>query len=193
MEKHFTGYHGTVKSNVASIKSNGFRVEKYSFITSELQKVPGDLGAGVYAYKDSIENAKKFAEKFSDDISVLKLEIVVDEDRFMDMDEESNSSLILEVYNDNKVFNQLKERYMRTNKSAKSRECLDGLVLEHIIHKYRIPVDLVKKETYTRFKDLPPISHYFNGTELCIKNKKIIKKVSEESISNTCRSGENGN
>lgn len=182
MEKHFTGYHGTLKANVSSIKSNGFRVEKYSFITSELQKVPGDLGAGVYAYKDSIENAKRFAEKFSDDVSILKLDIVVDEERFMDMDEPSNSSLILEVYENNQVFKRLKERYTRTNKSARNRECLDGLILEHIIHKYQIPVDLVKKDTYTRFKDLPPISHYFNGTELCIKNQQIIKKVSEESI-----------
>ncbi len=193
MKKHFTGYHGTEKSNISSIISDGFRIEKYSFITSKLQKVPGDLGAGVYAYEDSLENAKKFAGKFVDEVAVLKLDIVVDENRFLDMDEKDNASLILEIYN-SYVFKQLEARYELTNKSAASRKCLDGLVLEYIIHKYRLQVDLVKKETYTRFKDLPPISHYFNGTELCVKNKKIIENIEEESILNTCcGSGENGN
>ncbi len=191
MKKHFTGYHGTIKGNVASIVSKGFRIKKYSFLTAELQNVPGDLGAGVYAYLDSMENAKRFAEKFGSDISVLKLDITVDEDRFLDMDEESNADLILEVY-ESRTFKSLEKRY-RHSKGSKSRECLDGLILEHIIHKHKLNIDMVKKKTYTRFDGLPPMSHYSNGTELCIKNNGIIKEVTEADISDTCRSDANGN
>jgi len=178
MVKHFTGYHGTPHSNIASIRERGFRVKRYSFLTAELQEVPGDLGAGVYAYQDSISNAQRFAEKFGDNTAVLELDVTVDEDRYLDMDEEENSTLILDVYK-GPVFKDLLSRYERTNKGSSKRKCLDGLVLEHIIHKNNIKVDLIKKKTYTMFKGLPPISHYTNGTELCIKNVKIIKNISE--------------
>lgn len=192
MKKNIRGYHGTARANVPLITRNGFRIEKYSFLTSALQKIPGDLGAGAYAYKDNPQNAEKFAEKFGDDIAVLKLTLEVEEEYYLDMDEEDNASLVLDIYN-SKVFKSLKQRYERTHKSARNRECLDGLILEHIIHKHKIRVDLVKKNTYTRFKDLPPISQYHNGTELCIKSGGIIKEIEEHNVSNTCRSDKNGN
>src|SRR5690554_4830600 len=119
MKKNIRGYHGTVKANVSSIIRDGFRIEKYSFLTSSLQKVPGDLGAGVYAFKDNPQNAEKFAEKFSEDAAVLKLSLEVEEEYYLDMDEENNASLVLDIYN-SKVFKYLEERYERTNKSAKN-------------------------------------------------------------------------
>lgn len=128
MEKYFRGYHGTAKINVPSIISDGFRIEKYSFLTSDLQKVPGDLGAGVYAFKDSPQNAKKFAEKFGENVAVLELSLKVEEEYYLDMDEEDNASLILDIYN-SKVFKHLEARYERTNKSSRNRKCLDGLIL----------------------------------------------------------------
>lgn len=169
MKKNIKGYHGTVKANVSSIMRDGFIMEKYSLLTSTLQKVPGDLGAGVYAFKDNPQNAEGFAEKFNEEVAVLKLSLELEEEYYLNMDEKDNASLVLDIYR-SKVFESLKERYERTNKSARNRECLDGLILEHIIHKHQLRVDLVKKNTYTRFKGLPPISQYHNGTELCIKN-----------------------
>lgn len=64
MVKKITGYHGTVKDNSTLILQNGFKINTYSFLITARQPIPGDLGAGLYAYQDDIENAKRFAHKF---------------------------------------------------------------------------------------------------------------------------------
>lgn len=176
MVKKITGYHGTVKDNSTLILQNGFKINTYSFSTTARQPIPGDLGAGLYAYQDDIENAKRFAHKFKRDIAIFKLTLEVDEHKYLDMDEKDNAQLILDIYN-SQHFKTLKHRYEQMSTHTSQRKCLDGLILEYIIHKNNLRVDLVKKSTYTRFEGMPSISHYPNGIELCIKNKAIIKNT----------------
>lgn len=178
MEK-ITGYHGTNKHNIESIKSRGFRIKTFTFMRANLEKVPGDLGSGLYAYAGQLENAELFAKKENrpEEIAVLKLEIEVDPEKVLDMDEEDNQELIQQVFN-SRVISDLSNRY-KASQGGKSRDCLDGLIIEHIIHKASLKVDLVKKKTYTPFPNKPRLSHFHNGLELCIKNKSIIRDVDQ--------------
>lgn len=170
MTKKIIGYHRTAKDNSTLILQNGFKINTYSFLITAKQPIPGDLGAGLYAYQDDIENAKRFSNKFNRDIAVFKLTLEVDK--------KNNAQFVLDIYN-SQHFKILKHRYEQMSTHTNQRQCLDGLILEHIIHKKKLQIDLVKKSTYTRFEGMPPISHYPNGIELCIKNKAIIKKMQQ--------------
>jgi hypothetical protein len=178
MLRSFIGYHGTSSACKEKICKYGFNIKKYTFNKASLEQVPGDLGAGAYFYLDSIENARKFAEKQikEEDIAILKCEIVVAEENILDMDEEGNAEIFNELRNNDKELKALARRY-KSNIGGKGRHNLDGVILESLIHKYNLDVHLVKKKTYTPFKGLPRNSNYFNGTELCVKKKDIIKTM----------------
>ncbi|WP_152966700.1 hypothetical protein [Sporosarcina globispora] len=174
MIKQFQAYHGTNTGSAENIMREGVKIKKYSFISAELESVPGDLGMGFYAYDDSYQNALDFITKFHniDDPKVLKLNLEVDEDKYLDFDDPDNEEIFKQHFNVKQIQN-LSRRY-KSAKGDKSRQCLDGLIIEYILFKTRLDVDLISKKTYTHFKGLPQLSHFTNGTELCIKNNKII-------------------
>jgi hypothetical protein len=182
MLKQFQAYHGTNADSAETIRREGVKIKKYSFNTAQLQSVPGDLGMGFYAYNDSYQNAQDFITKFSniENPKVIKLDLSVDEDEFLDLDDPDNKELIEQHYNVRTIQN-LSRRY-KSAKGDKSRKCLDGLIIEYMLNKMRLEVHLISKETYTPFKGLPSFSHFTNGTELCIKNNKIINNDTMEII-----------
>ena len=176
----YTGYHGTNENCAASIVVDGFKIKSYSFNKAQLEQVPGDLGAGAYFYHNSSENAFNFALKENrkeESIRVLECEIEVDESKILDLNDPKNSNIFNQIMKNDKALNTLKRRYIR-GIGGKSRDCLDGVIIESLIHKLGQNVHLVIKDTYTPFKEMPRLSNFFNGTELCVKNKGIIKSIS---------------
>lgn len=176
--KKYKGYHGTNENCVSSIKSEGFKIKSYSFTTTQLEQVPGDLGAGAYFYQDSCENAFNFAlkENKKESIKVIECDIEVDENKILDLNDKNNSDIFNEIMKNDRSLSTLKRRYVN-GIGGKGRDCLDGVIIENLIHKSGQDVHLVIKDTYTPFKEKPRLSNFFNGTELCVKNKGIIKIV----------------
>ncbi|MEK4629970.1 hypothetical protein MKZ17_17310 [Solibacillus sp. FSL R7-0682] len=175
----YKGYHGTNEKCATSIEVDGFKIKSYSFNKAQLEQVPGDLGAGAYFYHDSIDNAFNFAlkeNKKAESIRVLECEIEVDESKILDLNDKKNSDVFNQIMKNDKALNTLKRRYF-SGIGGKSRDCLDGVIIENLIHKSGQDVHLVIKDTYTPFKEMPRLSNFFNGTELCVKNKGIIKTI----------------
>lgn len=177
--KQYKGYHGTNKNAFVSISKKNFNIPTYSFLVARKQKIPGDVGAGLYAYLDSSQNAFKFSFKFheKEEIVVLELNLGVEEKKVLDMNEHQNEKFFLEFRN-SKDFQVVSNRFHKVDGGSK-RDCLDGIIIERIIQKTGAQVDLVIKDTYTQFKGEPAISQFKNGTELCIRNKNIITNYVE--------------
>ncbi|KUF32851.1 hypothetical protein AK833_11925 [Lysinibacillus sp. F5] len=174
----YKGYHGTNENCVTSIMGEGFKIKSYSFNRAQLEQVPGDLGAGAYFYHESSENAFNFAlkENKKESIRVLECDIEVDETKILDLNDQSNSEIFKQIMSNDQSLNTLKRRYVK-GIGGKGRDCLDGVIIESLIHKLGQDVHLVIKDTYTPFKEKPRLSNFFNGTELCVKNKGIIKTI----------------
>lgn len=171
------GYHGTNKSCVERIKTQGFNFNNYSFIVSRNQKIPGDLGSGAYFFENSIENAYKFALKQNcNPLEVLECTIEVEDEFVLDMDDPENQEYFRIIRDDEKTMKSLSNRFV-ADVGGKGRGNLDGLILEFLIHNHKLKVNLIKKRTYTPFDGMPRTSNYPNGTELCVRNKGIIKSV----------------
>lgn len=157
----------------------GFKIKSYSFNRAQLEQVPGDLGAGAYFYHESSENAFNFAlkeNKKEESIRVLECEIEVEKSKILDLNDNKNSDIFNQIMKNDKSLNALKRRYL-SGIGGKGRDCLDGVIIENLIHKSGQDVHLVIKDTYTPFKEMPKLSNFFNGTELCVKNKGIIKTI----------------
>lgn len=173
-----TAYHGTNQYSYTQIQKSGFKIPKYSFTASPKprEKIPGDLGAGLYAFENSPEHAKKFIGKFhkeKDEVVVCQLQLEVDEKKVLNMNDAGNIQYFDDVRNSSD-YKMLFKRFQMHVGTGKGRKCLDGLIIEYIIFKSRQPVDLVKKDTYTPFDDAQT-SQFANGKEVCIRNEKIIK------------------
>lgn len=191
-----TAYHGTNKHSYARIQEIGFKIPTYSFLISpsrpgrhhqtRRQKVtiPGDLGAGLYAFEDSYKNAKRFAEKFikSENTVVCELFLEVDSTNILDMNLSENLESINNI-RESQHYNMLLNRYRSEFASERSRKSIDGLLIEYMLHinpNFKRDVYLVKMNTFTPFDNEITISQYPNGKEVCIKNKEIIKECSEK-------------
>lgn len=168
----YTGYHGTNSSCVDSIINTGFDIQLYSFNVIKGQKRPGDLGSGAYFFQDSMENAYNFALKENcNPAIVLNCTIEVDDEKVLDMDDPENLSIYQSVRNNDRQLKSLERRFLG---DVGKRKNLDGLIIEYIIFKHKISVDLVRKQTYTPFNGLPPLSNFYNGIELCVRTNDII-------------------
>lgn len=174
-----TAYHGTNKHSYSKIQKSGFIIPKYTFTTIPRRgdKIPGDLGAGLYAFENSAENAKKFSEKFGDksDVVVCELQLEVSAENILNMNEQENLDYFNDVRNSS-VYQNLYKRFEIHFRNGSRRKCLDGLIIEHILLKAGDSVHLVKKDTFTLFDNDILVSQYANGKEVCIRNKEIIKK-----------------
>lgn len=174
--KSIKAYHGTNKHAYSLIQQNGFKIPKYDLtvVADRTPKLPGDLGAGLYAFENSKENASKFISKFEkveQDRVVCELHIEVDKEHILDMDEEKNIDYFNSLRNSS-TYRDLHRRFMG---HRSRRKCLDGLIIEHILLKTGNRTKLVKKRTFTPFDDIQ-ISQFSNGNEVCIRDVGIIKE-----------------
>lgn len=188
------GYHGTSKQCEKEILDQGFKITKFLHEVDKKQEMPGDLGNGIYAFikdefSDPLQNAHNFALTYRvkevGDLSILSLEVDVEENNLLDFDDLENL----------KSFNKFKNRTSVraesifksvNNNNAKNRDNRDGIYIELFIQRFRIPCKAVKKRTYTKFHDEAKKSNMDNGTELCIRDcSKIIfeKYYSEDGVS----------
>ncbi|MBC2369388.1 hypothetical protein HBP99_12140 [Listeria booriae] len=175
-------YHGTTESYAKRIVERGFTHEP--FVQNKNIRLPGDLGCGTYFFLDdtdynfnghncALNYAKKFKNKETSHVSVIKSNIFLETGQYlyMDMDSEDNIQL----------FTKAKEKLRNTvnailndairDDGAKKRDNVDGLFIEMMIAKRMINnPDIIVKRTYTAFNNEHARSNYPNGRELVIRN-----------------------
>lgn len=181
------GYHGTDSENTASIRKNNFSYKKFNESIYK-NKMPCDIGNGIYFYVNDkfsnvpSKNAYDYAKLYpkpSAEVTVFKCKIEIEEEKFLDLDEHQNISIINDFYQENiDVIDTMYESIKESG--AKKRAYMLGLILEMYFVHNKIEVDAIQKETFTNFKlfkenktfiDLP------NGRELAVKNKTCIKEI----------------
>ncbi|WP_188205398.1 hypothetical protein [Desemzia incerta] len=192
------GWHGTTHNSAEQIKKKGFQFEKYKFGKNN-QRLPNDLGAGVYFFVEDhyfekpTALAYKYVLKYKDrelaqtntKPKVLKAEINYDEDCMLDLDEKDNMEAIMGLQK------TLKKELYQAAKNLKqsgavNRGNLDGLVIELLIEKfmrdYKIDIDIVAKRTFTNVEEElggVPIrrSNFPNGKEIAIRKIELITNL----------------
>lgn len=174
-------YHGTREEDVDSILKEGFTFTKYKINFLEQQDMPGDLGNGVYAYKkedyyNGSENALKIAQRYkpATEHRVLELNVDCDEDDLLDFDDEYNEEKLANYYKTATAYIYKNFKAIKSS-SSKDRGCLDGITIELFLNRHRLKPKIIKKKTFTKFDEKMKISNIRNGTELCIRDTKIIK------------------
>lgn len=177
------GYHGTTKSNGENILKSSIRKDKTIFYYSsniKHKKKPGTLGYGFYIFKDDPILAKAFHMKFSShDTTVLEINCEISRDKLLDL----NDILIGKQFhtfleNNSRTIDGLYTKFGKPKASELIKQnVLNGIAVELFIlelNKNKYVVDAVMCRTYT------PIEQIFitvpNGTEVCIRNLKTIKK-----------------
>ncbi|BAP84795.1 hypothetical protein LOOC260_102170 [Paucilactobacillus hokkaidonensis JCM 18461] len=179
------GFHGTGIDNATKIMNNGFTIAKSN-------KVPNDLGTGVYFYINSaftfspIMMAKNYSIVYKRiskaKITVLQAEID-EEATLIDFDLKSNLIELVKYRDAN--FDKIKNILNTVEKGngLAARGNLDGIVIElfktYLEEKYNVRVDGVKKNTFTPQHDLYKYkqSNMPNGRELCVYNLNRISNL----------------
>lgn len=178
----FKAYHGTTKGSSDNIINNGFKPKKFIHDVNKKNDLPGDLGSGIYGFLDDPELAFAFATKFSKpaDCALIELDIEFEQSELLDLDDEQNLIQFLEA---KKRFLKLAQTYFK--KCVGSRNCIDGIVIELLINFTRLNAKVVKKRTYTPLPTdiistdrgkIPLLSNFFNGTEICIRDRSTISE-----------------
>lgn len=174
-------FHGTTEVNSEKILQNQFKIKLYNHVIApQKQNMPGDLGSGAYFYIDyeneenGLENAFKFTRKFKGNNVVIRTGIKAKEDNVLNMNDSQNIKSIQDFRN-SKDFQSV-ETIFNYAIGSKKREIFDGIIIEKIIQKLGQEIHIVIKDTFTPFYSKNEISHYPNGTEICVRNKKVIKE-----------------
>lgn len=176
------GYHATNLSNSLKIIESGFRWRK--------DALPNDLGDGIYTYIEDgyncpKENATKYASVYrnknkNDDIKVFEIVVSTTEEKILDLNDSDNEAILAKFSKSNieLIDEKIKKMYRHTAKFRRGN--FDGLVIEMFLEFHELYPDIIIKDTYTKFKDIPDykLSNIRNGREMCIRNKDSIKKIS---------------
>ncbi|WP_034551676.1 hypothetical protein [Carnobacterium funditum] len=180
--KNYVGFHGTSETIAEEIIINSFLIDHIS------DRLPCDLGKGVYIFENSEkyncqakEQAMKYVKKYKNGYknpTVLKVDCHVDSDKELDMNLSANKKVFHNFMNEN-AGEIAEERKALIQDGAYKRGNLDGLVIELILEHYNKVVDLVIKDTYTSFNDIPgyKVSNFDNASEICIRNTDIIQNI----------------
>jgi hypothetical protein len=179
-------YHGTTRENKQAILEQGFRIRRYQ------NQVSNDLGDGIYFYVDSMyeTHPKQMAVNFvmdyrqcpREDIRVLKVN-VSDDAQLINLEQQEWRICLDQFRNQNleRIERELSE-YSPGN-GLKKRGNIDGLVIQLFLmylkrHGKIQHIDGVEKDTFTKFPSLSQykLSHFPNGTELCLYNPKRINQ-----------------
>lgn len=166
-------YHGTYRSNVFGIMTNGFRKSSTN----------GEwLGEGVYFFDESLDgkgNAKKWAYyKWgtagwpNESYSVLS--VLIETDNFLDLLDSSQLEL----------FNRFRDEYVESMSAtgidlkAYTPEMLDCVIINAMCKKY--PVGSIRQSFFMPFwrdYQLNVCSHIPNCVVICVKDNNAIKKI----------------
>lgn len=172
------GYHATGKEFLDSIKQNGFKKK------TSAKSFPNDLGNGIYFYIDrpkyegeAKNNAKNYAEKYKSnykEIVVLEVDILKDSDKVLDFNDNETADALEKFIkcNEENIYKEFEkfEKFL----GATKRGNLDGIAIELFIEYFNLPVDIVFKNTFTKFNNNYKISSFTNGKEACVRNENII-------------------
>ena len=182
-------YHGTRIENKEKIVSKSF------IISNTPDRIPNDLGNGIYFFLDKGSNyksPKEMAESFvknyrncSNDEHIIFKVTVSDEAKLIDYNDADNAALF-ETFR-NKNLNIILKHYGRFvyNSQIKSpsipgslkRANLDGIVFELLKNKAKY--DCVVKDTYTPQDKKYNKSSFSNGRELCLYDLDKIADIKE--------------
>ena len=182
-------YHGTKIENKEKIESESFS------ISNTPDRIPNDLGNGIYFFLDkgsNYKNPKEMAESFvknyrecSNDEHIIFKVTVSDEAKLIDYNDADNAALFEKFRNEN--LNIILKHYNSFvyNSKIKSssipgslkRANLDGIVFELLRNKAHY--DGVVKDTYTPQDKKYNKSSFSNGRELCLYNLDKIVDIKE--------------
>lgn len=159
-------------------KINQFNINPRKNV-SNLEKMPGTLGWGFYAF-DVKENAKDFQGSCGSNSDVLTFTIECDDEAFLDLwQDESAIKLLDDFIKREYVLAGIKAyRKYANNKAFKDsfQKSDIGIIIELFIksvEKRYHKVDVVRMLTRNDFKSIPYIAMY-NGVEYCVKDKCVI-------------------
>lgn len=150
------GYHGTSKESAESIIENNFNPSK-----------GGDadwLGDGVYFFSEGISPAENNATKWAivaaynkykrcndyNEYSVLKAEIDLDKNRFLDLTTKDGMELF--NYLRNKYIEKIAKSGKRIKKTVNYRDFKDGHLINDARANLGIPMDAVRGDFYIKFE-----------------------------------------
>lgn len=183
------GYHGTSRKQGKDILSNGF--EEMKFTPNSMNKLPGDLGCGIYFFVDhslyGFEGyecahlySRRFCSKRDTKIHILEVDLLFTEDmEILDLDIEENKQKFIKAKQNltdyvNKFITQNLED-IEVDGSYK-RGNFDGVYLEAMFSKRQIKeVHAVSKNTFTRFDENAKISNFPNSSEVSLRKPEVIK------------------
>lgn len=185
-----TCYHGTGKSGYTKKNDTYFDITTYDVGAESMKKrqgkkhrLPGSLGYGIYTFTTE-KMAKLIAEKFHDDPIVLNIELNSIEDNTLDLNDADNQENFHEFRT--LAYKTAESHFKNFNVGNEKQHVFDGIVIELYIRNIQniykgTKVIAVKLKTYTPFsKEIKSNYSYIpNGTELCLRDKQAIKKVSE--------------
>lgn len=180
------GYHGTPFENAEDIIKNDFNIRDFSISSKSKQKVPCDLGNGIYLFLNSLifnNNAEEMAGKYvkfckykSSNHAILKVVLSFDEDEsIIDMNDEDFKRDFNKLRNDfEPIVVDLCKDNIRWDK-AYERGNLDGLLLEYMFDSWGNDPILVMGDTFTRVNKCYKISNAPNCREVAVRKQHIIK------------------
>lgn len=173
-----TIYHSTNETCLKQIlKKQSVKTQKNDF---NKNKNPGNLGFGFYGFSDK-DLCKQYGEEKIKDFKFLSCDILVCDEKIIDFRDEKN----LNYYNEFK--NMIKNRpvykqYAKEFKNSFAQSSFEGAIIElflmHIKKQKKICVDCLIAMTVTQVSTSTN-SLVANGTEYCIKNINVIKKMKE--------------
>lgn len=189
------GYHGTTEKNANDIIStktinvNEFKIDG-NFTIPQNQRIPNDLGNGLYFYYhdesepcyDALKNAKRYVQEFKPGTGKKAIIKVVvndtEENEYLDFNDLKEQRLFIKFRE--KLFEKINYNYKASkvkNDGASRRNNIDGIFLEAMlkyVYKDR-KIDLILKDSYTPFYNGDrQISNFPNGREVCLKNLDLI-------------------
>jgi len=189
LEDVLEAYHGTKIENKEKIVSESF------IISDTPNRIPNDLGNGIYFFLDkgsNYKNPKEMAESFvknyrncSNDEHIIFKVTVSDEAKLIDYNDADNAAFFENFRN--KSLNIILKHYDRFvyHSQIKSssipgslkRANLDGIVFELLRNKAHY--DGVVKDTYTPQDKKYNKSSFSNGRELCLYSLDKILEIKE--------------
>ena len=183
-------YHGTAPLNAKAImETNKVEVEPFSIkpdvVIPSGQRLPNDLGQGLYLFLDSElqgfdgkECAKQYAQKWRSDgnkIAIIHFDFNKAPLYFLDFNLPENSTRFVKLRK--KLYRKIEQSLttFKENRSLK-RANLDGIFIEYLVqHRLQCKVDGIIKDTYTPFySSINTLSNFPNGRELCLRSTGAI-------------------
>lgn len=183
MSNNITGYHGTNKSNFASIKANGYQLIDYGV---DQKRIANDLGDGFYffgtnsshkGFDSALNYVKLFRNQGSNHASILEYELCYEDNEILDLDDPSTQKQLL-IH-----MKQMKNHIDRMIKVDKgnNRVNYDGMFINIFLKNYS-NIKIVKKETFTPVRCKGERSNFPNGLEYCVKSHCNYKFVKNKDI-----------